>query len=64
MRKAGILLGAAILALALMEGLLRWMEAPALDYYRKVKLLHIYNPDYFVALPANEDLYIRHHDGL
>ncbi len=64
MRKAGILLGAGLIAALLVEILLRWMQAPALDYYRKVKLLHVYHPDYYVALPANEDLYIRHHDGL
>ena len=64
MRKAGILLGAGLIAALLVEILLRWMQAPALDYYRKVKLLHVYHPQYFVALPENEDLYIRHHDGL
>ncbi|HBS04790.1 MAG TPA: lipase [Leptospiraceae bacterium] len=64
MRKAGIVLGAGLIAALLVEILLRWMQAPALDYYRKVKLLHVYHPEYFVALPENEDLYIRHHDGL
>ncbi|MCB1170523.1 MAG: lipase [Leptospiraceae bacterium] len=64
MRKAGILLGAGLVAFVLIEVLLRWMQAPALDYYRKIKLLHVYHPDYFVALPANEDLYVKHHDGL
>tara|TARA_Y100001937_G_scaffold81643_3_gene110412 strand:- start:10641 stop:11954 length:1314 start_codon:yes stop_codon:yes gene_type:complete len=64
MRKAGILLGAGLVAALLVEILLRWMQAPALDYYRKIKLLHVYHPEYYVALPKNEDLYVRHHDGL
>lgn len=64
MRKAGILLGAGLIAFVLIELLLRWMQAPALDYYRKVKLFHVYHPEYFVGLPENTDLYIKHHDGL
>ena len=46
------------------EFLLRFIDPSSLSYYRNVKMLHVYHPDYFVALKPDADFYIRHHSGL
>lgn len=57
-----VALGVGVLVLT--EVGLRFIDPPSLSYYRKVKLLHRYHPDYYVALGENLDLYIRHHNRL
>lgn len=52
------------LTLAATEAALRVLKPATLQYYRDMKLLHSYHPDYQVALAANADLYVRHHAGL
>ncbi|MBM9575785.1 lipase [Leptospira sp. 201903070] len=45
------------------EILLNVLQAPSLQYYRDQKVLHRYNPIYYVDLAPNKDLYIRHFAG-
>ena len=60
-----LLSGAALVAaLITVEVGLRTFQPPALQYYRNVKLLHVYNAEYLVGLPANADIFVRHHAGL
>jgi len=47
-----------------LEVSLRLIRPDSLSYYRNVKLLHVYNPDYRVGLAPDADLYIKHHRGL
>ena len=58
------LVGVMLLLPFLFEIGLRFLSPHALDYYRKVKLLHRYHPEYNVTLAPNEDLYIRHFHGV
>ncbi|XDD51996.1 SGNH/GDSL hydrolase family protein [Leptospira sp. WS92.C1] len=45
------------------EILLNLIQAPSLQYYRNQKVLHRYNPIYYVDLAPNQDIYIRHFAG-
>ncbi|TGK37441.1 lipase [Leptospira gomenensis] len=45
------------------EVLLSVLRAPSLQYYRDQKILHRYNPIYYVDLEPKQDIYIRHHAG-
>ncbi|RHX89664.1 LA_2490 family SGNH/GDSL-type esterase [Leptospira stimsonii] len=45
------------------EILLNVLQAPSLQYYRDQKVLHRYNPIYYVDLAPNRDIYIRHFAG-
>ncbi|PJZ52551.1 LA_2490 family SGNH/GDSL-type esterase [Leptospira adleri] len=45
------------------EILLNVLQAPSLQYYRDQKVLHRYNPIYYVDLAPNQDIYIRHFAG-
>lgn len=47
-----------------LEGIFRLANPPALRYYRDVKLLHAYHPDYGVTLAPNESRYVRHYADL
>jgi hypothetical protein len=61
------LLKTAILGLAIFSGLeisLRLFQPSSLDYYRKLKNLHVYHPDYLVGLDPGADYYLRHNNGL
>lgn len=62
-KKAGLgilFLGIAFLGTELGLSLLR---SPSLQYYRDLKILHTFHPEYYVALQSNESLYIRHFAG-
>ncbi|MCW7493693.1 lipase [Leptospira sp. 2 VSF19] len=52
------------LALLSLELILRASNPPALRYYRDVKLLHAYHPEYGVTLEPNESLFVRHYADL
>lgn len=52
------------LALLSLELILRISNPPALRYYRDVKLLHAYHPEYGVTLEPNESRYVRHYADL
>lgn len=55
------------LGLAIFVGLelsLRIFQPSSLDYYRKLKLLHVYHPEYLVGLEPGVDYYLRHNNGL
>ncbi|EMM70958.1 hypothetical protein LEP1GSC038_1618 [Leptospira weilii str. 2006001855] len=52
-----------ILALIGTEILLNLLKSPSLQFYRDQKLLHRYNPVYYVDLAPNQDIYIRHFAG-
>jgi hypothetical protein len=43
---------------------LRLLNPTSLQYYRDVKLLHAYHPNYGVTLQANESRYVKHYAGL
>jgi hypothetical protein len=43
---------------------LRFIDPPSLSYYRSIKLLHRFHPDYYVTLASNFDIYIKHYSGL
>ncbi len=58
------MLPAAVLILICSEILLRIIDPRALQYYRRLKLLHTYNDQYFVSLAANQDQYLRQAAGL
>jgi hypothetical protein len=45
------------------ELLLRFFNPPALKYYRDLKLLHVYHPEYGVGLAPNESRMIRQFSG-
>lgn len=51
-------------ALLFLEGIFRLANPPALRYYRDVKLLHAYHPDYGVTLAPNESRFVRHYADL
>ena len=40
---------------------LRFLQVPTLQYYRNIKLLHVYHPDYKVGLASGVDLQINHY---
>ncbi|MDH5655944.1 MAG: lipase [Spirochaetia bacterium] len=44
--------------------ILRLIDPSSLSYYRKIKLLHVYHPEYYVGLKPDTDMFIRHHSGL
>jgi hypothetical protein len=46
------------------ELVLRILNPTSLQYYRDVKLLHAYHPEYGVTLTANESRYVKHYAGL
>ncbi len=46
------------------EFILRFLNPTSLQYYRDVKLLHAYHPDYGVTLASNESRYVKHYAGL
>ncbi|TGL52131.1 lipase [Leptospira meyeri] len=52
------------LALLSLELILRFSNPPALRYYRDVKLLHAYHPEYGVTLEPNESRFVRHYADL
>jgi len=43
---------------------LRFIDPPSLSYYRNIKLLHRFHPDYYVTLGKNIDITIKHYSGL
>lgn len=47
-----------------MEVLLRTLQPASLDYYRKLKLLHVYHPEYRVGLEPGASYYLKHNTGL
>lgn len=47
-----------------LEGMFRLTNPPALRYYRDVKLLHAYHPEYGVTLAPNESRFVRHYADL
>lgn len=60
-------LGFTCLGLAVFAGLeisLRLFQPSSLDYYRKLKLLHVYHPEYLVGLAPGADYFLRHNNGL
>ncbi len=62
-RVPGSIFALLILVPVLSEIGLRLTGPHALDYYRKVKLLHRYHPEYNVTLAPNADFFIRHFHG-
>ncbi|PJZ70116.1 lipase [Leptospira perolatii] len=42
---------------------LRFLRSPSLQYYRDLKVLHTYHPDYYVALEPNQSIFVRHFAG-
>ena len=55
------------LGLAIFVGLevsLRLFQPSSLDYYRKLKNLHVFHPEYLVGLDPGADYYLRHNNGL
>lgn len=52
-----------ILVLVGTEILLNVLKSPSLQFYRDQKLLHRYNPVYYVDLATNKDIFIRHFAG-
>lgn len=52
-----------IALLFIAESFLRILKPAALQYYRNIKLLHVFNPDYMVGLAPNVSIYIRHFKG-
>lgn len=55
---------ALVLVLAGAEAALRVLKPATLQYYRDMKLLHSYHPEYQVGLAPNADVYVKHHAGL
>ncbi len=53
-----------ILFLGAVELGLRFIDPPSLSYYRSIKLLHRFHPDYYVTLASNFNIYIKHYSGL
>lgn len=53
-----------LLAVLGLELLLRAFQPGALQYFRNLKLLHVYHPEYLVGLEANADYYLKHNAGL
>lgn len=51
-------------ALLSLEVVFRLANPPALRYYRDVKLLHAYHPEYGVTLAPNESRFVRHYADL
>ncbi|TGM44029.1 lipase [Leptospira biflexa] len=47
-----------------LEVIFRLANPPALRYYRDVKLLHAYHPEYGVTLAPNERRFVRHYADL
>lgn len=43
---------------------LRFIDPPSLSYYRNIKLLHRYHPEYYVTLGENLDIYVKHYSNL
>ncbi|TGN17694.1 LA_2490 family SGNH/GDSL-type esterase [Leptospira idonii] len=64
LQRIGIYIALGLLILVFSEITLRLLNPPALQYYRDVKLLHSYHPDYGVTLEANESRYVRHYADL
>ncbi len=52
-----------ILTGLLAEGILRFVRYPSLQYFRDLKIIHTYHPDYNVGLSPDEDVYLRHNLG-
>lgn len=48
---------------ALLEIFLRFYQIEALSYFRSLKVIHQYNPNYFVGLKPNTRVYIKHYTG-
>ncbi|EPG68022.1 LA_2490 family SGNH/GDSL-type esterase [Leptospira wolffii] len=42
---------------------LHLLRSPSLQYYRDLKVLHTFHPEYYVALEPNESIYVRHFAG-
>ncbi|WCL48893.1 lipase [Leptospira sp. GIMC2001] len=64
MRKLIVFAFYTLLLVVLAEVGLRFVDPPSLSYYRNIKLLHRFHPDYYVSLGKNLDIYIRHFNGL
>jgi len=62
-RRAAAFLLVSAASLLIVEFALRFFNPPALQYYRDVKLLHAYHPDYGVTLQPMESRYVRHYSG-
>ncbi|TGK01099.1 lipase [Leptospira semungkisensis] len=45
------------------EAGLTFLRSPSLQYYRDLKLIHSFHPEYFVALEPGESRYVRHFAG-
>ncbi|MDF3822037.1 lipase [Leptospira sp. 96542] len=63
-RKLWVIFFSFPLFLLSIEGILRFFNPPALRYYRDVKLLHAYHPEYGVTLAPNQKRYVRHYADL
>ncbi len=63
-RTATLSVAVPVAVLLTVEFALRLFQPPALQYYRNVKLLHVYHPTYLVGLPPSVSLYVKHHAGL
>ncbi|MCG6193626.1 lipase [Leptospira sp. FAT2] len=61
--RAGQVLAFFVLVFLGTEILLNLLKAPSLQFYRDQKILHRYNPIYYVDLAPNQDIYIRHFAG-
>ncbi|EQA47286.1 hypothetical protein LEP1GSC050_1091 [Leptospira broomii serovar Hurstbridge str. 5399] len=62
-KKAGWILFLVGIAFLGTEVGLRFLKSPSLQYYRDLKVLHQYHPDYYVGLEPNQSLFVRHFAG-
>ncbi len=53
-----------LLGLVLSEVLLRVADPPALQFYRRSKMVHAYHPEYFISLRPSASEYLAHPSGL
>ncbi len=62
-KKAG--LGFLFLVLVFLgtEAGLTLLQSPSLQYYRDLKILHTFHPEYYVALQSKESIYVTHFAG-
>lgn len=63
LQKLGTFVIFSIATLFSTELLLVILNPTSLQYYRDVKLLHAYHPDYGVTLQPNESRYVKHYSG-
>lgn len=63
-RRLGFLILFSLSSFLFLELFLNFANPPALRYYRDVKLLHAYHPEYGVTLAPNENRFVRHYADL